>query len=78
MAQLTLSSTAQEIVGSSSGCLIQCPDFMFGFGATTPATFAQYSSTEPLDYGGAYGSIWVKALPDNIGDSTILTYFVAV
>lgn len=79
MAQLTLTTTAQELTGSSAGCLVSCPTpFLFGFGSTAPTTWAKYEKTEPMDYGGAYGSLWVKSYLDTLGTTPTLTYFVAV
>lgn len=78
---MELTTTPQEIEGSSNGCKISIATFCYGFGANAIEALAtkdkwSSSTNEPLDYGGAYGNIWVWNESDY--DSDIITFVLAV
>lgn len=71
-------ATLKALVGSENGCIITCDRaFSYGFGATAPTEFSEhYDFSQPFEYGGAYGKMWVW---DNKADiSYSITYWPAV
>lgn len=74
MATITITGTAQSIPNSNNGVICSSTvDFLYGFGATAPTEWITADGNEPLDYGGAYGLMWVKLA--NSTKTATLSYF---
>ena len=74
MATLSINMTAKSIPNSNNGCVFMVPDsFAYGFGSTAPTEWIIGQASNPIDYGGAYGLVWVKKITNDV--SIDLTYF---
>lgn len=74
MPNLTLTTSPQQLVGSTDGVLIKASShFTYGFGDTSPSVGIDWSTPQlPLDYKGGRGTIWVWA--DSVDDATVIYY----
>lgn len=76
---ITLTTAPQVIVNSQQGCLITSDDsFYYSFGVTQPSkdnAAIWHNASEPLEYGGKYGKIWVWKLSESF--NTYISYWIS-
>jgi hypothetical protein len=73
--KMVLTTAAQEVIGSSSGCTVfPSETCLYGTGVTDPGVYVLHSpsSSDRIIYDGSYGALWFKRYLSDVAVEIII------